>query len=191
MTLNDVGYVLWLPTEYHVEEGITQYDIDFIFENPCDYLEKSGDYDWQSIKYCRDFYEQEWLQKLKEIPRTIPRHKRGIFGDMALVATGAFVGYLITNFATTHCVGSKGATGARMIINESQIKTEFNKESNMNQRWQNDVNEAITNITQALTQLDMRVSKLEKNSFMKTLNVHLLAGKIEAMSHLLSRIRSC
>ena len=85
-----VNPVIWIPTENYVEEGITTYDLDLTYGNPCDTVptERTHRYASDSLfpedyamyktikRDCQNMFDAHWSARLIELASMTPQNNQ-------------------------------------------------------------------------------------------------------------------
>ena len=182
-----VNPVIWIPTENYVEEGITTYDLDLTYGNPCDTVptERTHRYASDSLfpedyamyktikRDCQNMFDAHWSARLIELasmtpqnnqqnPNALHRRRRNPF---VLILGGIVFGVVIVTNLVATAVSYVLPFGDTHRINELETQQEKDRKRLDELERKFNMSETIQQgIINSLDVLTKQVYEISKNT---------------------------
>lgn len=114
--LQDIGFVIWMPTDFVVEQDPIFFDVDLVFSSPCPVVRGSNQSGSnKEFINCNSIYEEHWYSRTMNIempdienrPNVHHIMKRGVLSSVMNIVTtlpsgfvGGIIGSTITNLVS-------------------------------------------------------------------------------------------
>ena len=174
--------IIWLPMNNFVETGVTEYDVDLTYLNPCSVIPIDAHnmvpQSTDTVVYgklrseCEQLYEQSWMIKTNELLARTPHQevqhniqKRGVISDAAKVLGGLLFGSSVTNLIYTYFEISNRNKIER--IEEQQVKIkglidDFNKNFNVTHEVEKGMLETLKSFDKSIREQNRQIKHLAK-----------------------------